>query len=164
MNKADNFEVELVSFPETAVAVYEHRAAPSLLGNSIAQFISWRKENGLSPTKSKTFNIIYDDPGVTANANFRFDLACTIKKAVEENKQGVISKVIPAGQCAKVRLIGGDEKSAAVINFLYHQWLSESSFALRDFPLFLERVSFFPAVTEADSIIDIYLPIHKIDE
>ena len=134
MNKADNFEVELVSFPETAVAVYEHRAAPSLLGNSIAQFISWRKENGLSPTKSKTFNIIYDDPGVTANANFRFDLACTIKKA------------------------------AAVINFLYHQWLSESSFALRDFPLFLERVSFFPAVTEADSIIDIYLPIHKIDE
>ena len=159
MNNADNFQVELVSFPDTKIAVYEHRAAPNLLANSIVQFINWRKENALPPSKSKTFNLIYDDPNITADADYRFDIACAITAPVGENQQGVISKTIPAGQCAKVRLTGSDEKLATVINFLYGQWLSQSSFTLRDYPLFLERVSFYPSVAQEDAIIDIYLPI-----
>lgn len=159
MNNAGNFQVELVHFPQTNIAVYEHRAAPNLLEFSLAQFISWRKENALPPSKSKTFNIIYDDPNVTADADYRFDIACEVKGRVSENQYGVISKKIPAGQCAKVRLVGNDDKLAAVISFLYDQWLRQSTFTLRDYPLFLQRLSFYPEVTAAEAIIDIYLPI-----
>lgn len=159
MNSAGNFQVELVHFAETNIAVYEHRAALNLLEFSLAQFISWRKENALPPSKSKTFNIIYDDPNVTADANYRFDIACEVKGRVADNPYRVMSKKIPAGQCAKVRLVGNDDKLAAVINFLYDPWLRQSTFTLRDYPLFLQRLSFYPEVTEAEAVTDIYLPI-----
>jgi AraC family transcriptional regulator len=44
---------------------------------------------------------------------------------------------------------------------LYSQWLASSGFELRDFPLFIERVSFYPDVNEAETITDIYLPVLK---
>ncbi|MBA6392323.1 GyrI-like domain-containing protein [Colwellia sp. BRX10-3] len=159
MNKEEFFQVELVDFPATKIAAFEHRAAPNLIGRSITQFIAWRKENALPPSKSKTFNIIYDDPNVTADADYRFDIACAIKDSVVGNQQGVINKIIPAGQCAKVRITGNDDKLGTVINFLYSRWLPQSIFTLRDYPLFLERVIFYPEVAEADAIMDIYLPI-----
>jgi len=153
--------IEIVNFPETNVAVLEHRAAPNLIGNSIATFISWRKEHSLPPSKSKTFNFIYDDPNITPPNEYRFDIACGISGDVCENAQGVIKKIIPAGLCAKYRLLGSDDRLGTVIQFLYSQWLASSGFELRDFPLFIERVSFYPDVNEAETITDIYLPVLK---
>ena len=69
--------------------------------------------------------------------------------------------MIPAGLCAKYRLLGSDDRLGAVIQFLYSQWLASSGFELRDFPLFIERVSFYPDVNEAETITDIYLPVLK---
>ena len=159
MPKDINFQVSQVSFPETSIAVLQHRASPSLLGNSIAQFIHWRKANGLPPSKSKTFNLIYDDPSTTKPNKYRFDIACEIHTEVRENLQGVIHDVIPAGQCAKIRHQGSDDNLLPAIDYLYTQWLKKSGKALRDFPLFLERVSLYPDVSEAETITDIYLPI-----
>ena len=159
MPKDENFQVTLVSFPETSIAVLQHRASPSLLGNSIAQFILWHKANGLPANKSKTFNLIYDDPITTAPDSYRFDIACEIYTEVTENQQGVIHHVIPAGQCVKIRHQGSDDSLAPAIQYLYTRWLQGSGKALRDFPLFLERVSLYPDVSEAETITDIYLPI-----
>ncbi|WP_331245824.1 hypothetical protein [Pseudoalteromonas luteoviolacea] len=39
--------------------------------------------------------------------------------------------------------------------------MPDSVYQLRDFPIFLERVCFFPEVAEYDAITDIYLPIIK---
>lgn len=159
MTEGGKFQVSVVDFAQTSIAVLQHRAAPNLLGNSIAQFIQWRKVNALPPSKSKTFNLIYDDPNETKPADYRFDIACEIKNDVKENSQGVIHQIIPAGLCAKIRLEGSDDKLAAAISYLYAQWLNESDAQLRDFPLFLERVTLYPEVSEAETITDIYLPI-----
>ena len=161
MHFNENNAIEIIDFQETNVAVLEHRGAPNLIGNSIATFISWRKEHGLPPSKSKTFNFIYDDPNITPPNEYRFDIACGISGEVCENAQGVINKTIPAGTCAKYRLIGSDDRLGTVIQFLYSQWLAKSGFELRDFPLFIERVSFYPDVSEAGTITDIYLPVVK---
>ncbi len=75
MHLDENVQVELVHYPATPIAVLQHRGAPNLLGNSIAQFIRWRKENALPPCKSKTFNLIYDDP----NANNTVSLYAMVK-------------------------------------------------------------------------------------
>lgn len=159
MNNKANFNVEIVDFPETSIAVIEHRAAPNLLGNTIQKFIAWRKLNALPPTKSKTFNLIYDDPNTTAPNEYRFDLCCKVNQDVKENDHGVINKKIPAGKCALIRHIGSDDSIGVAVNYLYSNWLLTSDYEIRDYPMFFERVSFFPEVAEKDLITDIYLPL-----
>jgi len=159
MNENSDFKVELIDFPETSIAVKEHRGAPNLLGSTIQKFIEWRKINQLSPSKSKTFNLVYDDPAVTAPEEYRFDLCCSIDCKVEPNDYGIVSKKIPSGKCAVVRHIGSDDSIGEVVNFLYFKWLLDSGFEVRDFPIFFERISFFPEVSENEMITDIYLPI-----
>ncbi len=159
MNDTPDFPVELIEFPETSIAVMEHRGAPNRLGSTIHKFIEWRKQNQLPPSKCKTFNLVYDDPSVTAPEDFRFDLCCSINDDIEPNDFGVVTKSIPAGKCAVVRHIGSDDTIGVTVNFLYSKWLNNSDFELRDFPLFFERVSFFPEVPENEMITDVYLPI-----
>ncbi|MFC3094455.1 helix-turn-helix domain-containing protein [Alteromonas sediminis] len=159
MNENSDFKVKLIDFPETLLAVMEHRGAPNLLGKTIQKFIAWRKISHLPPNKSKTFNLIYDDPAVTGPENFRFDVCCSVDNGVEPNDFGIVSKTIPKGRCAVVRHIGSDESIGVVVNFLYSKWLLDSDFEVRDFPIFFERVSFFPEVPENEMITDIYLPI-----
>ena len=159
MNEQADFDVEVVHFPETLVAVKEHRDAPNLMSHTIKDFISWRKLNKLPPNISRTFNLLYDDPSLTKPEEFRFDLCCSVHSTVGENSHGVMTKTIQAGQCAKIRHIGSDDAIGVVINYLYKTWLIGTKFEVRDFPIFLERVSFYPEVSENEMITDIYLPI-----
>lgn len=159
MSQNVNFDAKIVDFPKTLIAVMEHRAAPSLIGHTIKKFIVWRKENRLPPSKSKTFNLVYDDPNITEPENYRFDVCCSIDNAVEESASGIMNKVIPAGKCAVIRHIGSDDSIGLAVQYLYSEWLNNSNFEIRDFPIFFERVSFFPEVSESEMITDVYLPI-----
>ncbi|WP_278357921.1 AraC family transcriptional regulator [Idiomarina abyssalis] len=159
MNNGTKFNVDVKAFPETLIAVMEHRGSPSLLGSSLQKFIEWRKLNHLPPSKSKTFNLVYDDPNVTAPDDYRLDIACSVDKPVAANDYGIVNKVIPAGRCAVVRHIGSDDSIGVIVSFLYTQWLPKSEVEVRDFPIYFERVSFFPDVPENEMITDIYLPI-----
>lgn len=156
-----HFNVKTVEYPETLIAAMEHRGAPNLLGNTIRKFITWRKENRLPPNKSKTFNLLYDDPEITSPEDYRFDVCCSVPQKVEENSSDVVNKLIPAGECALVRHVGSDDSIATIVNYLYSDWLPKSGFVTRDFPLFLERVNFFPDVPENELVTDIYLPIEQ---
>ncbi|MBJ7267843.1 AraC family transcriptional regulator [Idiomarina abyssalis] len=159
MDNGTKFNVDIKAFPETLIAVMEHRGSPSLLGSSLQKFIEWRKLNHLSPSKSKTFNLVYDDPNVTAPDDYRLDIACSVDKPVAANDYGIVNKVIPAGRCAVIRHIGSDDSIGVIVSFLYTQWLPKSEIEVRDFPIYFERVSFFPDVPENEMITDIYLPI-----
>ncbi|KST65975.1 AraC family transcriptional regulator [Mastigocoleus testarum] len=152
-------QVRIVDFREAKVAVLEHHGSPQLLGNSIQKFIEWRKQNQISPKTSKTFNVIYNDPKTTEPEKFHFDICASVRSGVKDNKFGVITKVIPAGRCAVLRHVGTDENLGESVNYLYKQWLPLSGEELRGFPLFVERVSFFPDVPEHEAIADIYLPL-----
>jgi AraC family transcriptional regulator len=165
-----NINVELVNFPEVNVAIYQHRGAPYLLGESIQKFIHWRKQHKLSPNISRTFNLIYDDPNTIEAEKFRFDLcvqlpsilASNMYSAIKQslsNEENMTKDVIPAGLCAKVRHVGSDDQLSEVIHYLYGEWLPNQKKSLRDFPLFFERVSFFPDVSEHEMITDVYLPL-----
>jgi len=158
--------VEIVDFPLINIAAYEHRNAPYLLGDSIQKFITWRKQHKLSPKVSRTFNMVYDDPIKTKPEDYRFDLCAQLPSApsviIEESlaaETAMRKLVIPAGKCAKVRHIGSDEKFGEIISYLYGEWLASQEVSLRDFPLFFERVSFYPDVSEHEMITDIYLPL-----
>ena len=151
--------VNIVAFPETRVAAFEHRGDPRLIGNSVRTFIEWRKQNKLPAKLSATFNILYDNPADTAPADYRFDICAATEREVADNDIGVVAKTIPGGRCAVLRHIGSDDTLASSVSYLYADWLPQSGEQLRDFSLFLQRVSFFPDVPEHESVVDVFLPL-----
>ena len=170
-NSVSNIDIKRVLFPETPVAVLEHRETPTLIGDTIRQFILWRKANSLSPAVSDTFNLVYDDPNNIPADEYRLDLCVSLKlKTIEKvtakvipkvkrNDVGVITKVIPGGYCAMFRHFGAEEGMRAAIDYLYQHWLNENNEQPGQFPLFFHRVNFFPDVAEHEMITDVYLPL-----
>jgi AraC family transcriptional regulator len=152
-------DVKIVDFPSTRVAALTHHGDPRLLGDTIREFIAWRRQNQLHPSVSATFNVWHEDPQVTPPEAFRMDLCAATDRPIPDNPQGVTEKVIPAGRCAVLRHVGSDDTLETTIRFLYAAWLPNSGEELRDFPLFFQRVRFFPDVPEHETIIDVFLPL-----
>jgi len=155
-------KVRVIMFKEVKVAVLEHRGNPNLVGNSARKFIEWRKQNNLSPQVSSTFNILYDEPSETSPEDFRLDICASTERDVADNPFGVVEKTIPGGRCAVLRHIGDDANLGESITYLYSKWLPSSGEEPRDFPLFLQRVKFFPDVAEHEAVIDVFLPLKLI--
>lgn len=151
--------VQLRNFPETRVAVLQHRGDPALLGESLRRFIDWRRQNRLPPTRSATFNLLYDDPGDTPPGRFRLDLCAATEASVVANDQGVVPLALPAGRCAVLRHVGPDDTLGGSVRYLYDRWLPQSGETPRDFPLFVQRLSFLPDVPERELTSDIFLPL-----
>ncbi|QAU22619.1 DNA gyrase inhibitor [Dyella sp. M7H15-1] len=152
-------QIRLVDVEEIPIAVFEHRGDPNLLGDSIRQFIEWRKQRHLPHGRHATFNILYDDPCEVAPSSYRFDLCVAIDQAIEDNSFGIVSKTIPAGRCAVLRHVGSDDTLGQSVAYLYSEWLPQSGEESRNFPVYLQRVCFFPDVPEHEAIVDIFLPI-----
>ncbi|MEN9518983.1 MAG: hypothetical protein RLZZ381_1571 [Cyanobacteriota bacterium] len=150
--------VKVILFPETKVAVLEHCGDPNAIKNSIRKFIEWR-QNHLPPHNSKTFNILYNDLAETSPEDFRLDICASTEWEVADNSFGVVEKIIPAGRCAVLRHIGNEANLGESITYFYSKWLPSSTEELRDFPLFLQRVKFFPDVPEHEAVIDLFLPL-----
>lgn len=154
-------QVKVVQFPETKVAVLEHRGDPRRIGDSVRKFIAWRKENGLPPRLSATFNLLHDNLEEVAPEDFRMGLCAATDREVKENPHGVVGGTIPGGRCAVLRHTGSDDTLGASVRYLYAEWLPTSGEEPRDFPLFLQRVRFFPDVPEHEAVTDVLLPLKE---
>ena len=152
-------QVRVDTFPDTRVAVLEHRGDPRQLGESIRKFIAWRKQNRLPPRLSATFNIFYDDPANTEPDAFRLDLCAAIEHDVAANELGIVTRIIPGGRCAVLRHVGSDDNLGNALKFLYMTWLPQSGEELRDFPPYVQRIKFFPEVPEHEAVTDAFLPL-----
>jgi AraC family transcriptional regulator len=151
--------VRIVTFPTTRVAALEHCGTPLRLGDSVRRFIDWRRAHKLPPARSATFNLVYNDPDETPPEEFRFGLCAATDAPVEPNEAGIRPLSIPGGRCALLRHEGSDDHLGYSIRHLYATWLPASGAELRDFPLFMQRVAFFPDVPDSEAITDIYLPL-----
>jgi AraC family transcriptional regulator len=151
-----NKSVEIIWVDKLDIAVLEHHGDPQHLDKSIQKFITWRKQNRVSPSNSSTFNILYNNPDQVSAENYRLDLCVTVNQSVNENPFGIINKTIPAGRCAVLRYIGTDDKVKFAIEYLVADWLPQSGEQPRNFPIYLQRISFFP---ENQAISDIFLPL-----
>ena len=153
--------VRVVDVEEQKVGLLMHRGDPGHLGDTIRQFISWRKSAGLHPSKSATFNIFYDDPEETPASEFRMGLCAATREAIADNDFGVEDFLIPAGRRAVIRHVGSDLGLGSSIRKLYRDWLPASGESPGDFPLYCQRVNLFPEVPEHEAIVDIYLPLRS---
>ncbi|RWQ01185.1 AraC family transcriptional regulator [Mesorhizobium sp.] len=151
-------DVNIADVPKTPVAVLQHRGNPALVAEAIQKFIAWRRAVGLSAASSATYNVFHSDSDITPPDEFRLDICAATDRKIELNEQGVEAGVLPAGRCAVLRAIGAENVEPA-IEFLYRDWLPASGEALRDFPLYCQRVSIVPMVAEHEAITDIFLPL-----
>ncbi|HWM65190.1 MAG TPA: GyrI-like domain-containing protein [Steroidobacteraceae bacterium] len=156
-NRAD--EVRVVDFTATRVATLEHRGDPAGLDDSVNKFITWRRQNGLPPAASATFNILYDKLPACDPDEFRFDLCAATDRDIAANELGVVAKTIPGGKCAVLRHVGSEAGIGETLYCLFAQWLPTSGAELRDFPVFFQRVSFAPEVPAHESVTDVFLPL-----
>jgi AraC family transcriptional regulator len=156
-NRAD--EVRVVDFTATRVATLEHRGDPAGLDDSVNKFITWRRQNGLPPAASATFNILYDKLPASDPDEFRFDLCAATDRDIAANELGVVAKTIPGGKCAVLRHVGSEAGIGETLYCLFAQWLPTSGAELRDFPVFFQRVRFAPEVPAHESVTDVFLPL-----
>lgn len=152
-------DVTIQEVPPTPVAIMEHRGPPAKVGETIQRFIAWRKANGLSPRTSKTFNIFHSDPRTIDPSDYRLDLCAGTERVFDDGDQGVVSDVIPGGRCAVLRIVGNTDDLEPAALYLYREWLPQSGQEARDFPLYCQRVSFFPEVPEHEAVADLFLPL-----
>ncbi|MQP65580.1 helix-turn-helix domain-containing protein [Niveispirillum sp. SYP-B3756] len=152
-------QVRLVDFPATRVAFLRHQGDPALIGDSIRRFIAWRRANRLPPDLSATFNIFHDDPDSVPPDAYRLDICAAITGPLAPNKAGVAEGRIQGGPCAVLRQVGSGDDLRAAARFLYRQWLPASGREARGFPLFAQRLRFFPDVPEDQAVTDLFLPL-----
>jgi AraC family transcriptional regulator len=152
-------QVWIVETPDIAVAVMEHRGDPALTGDTVRRFIAWRQRAGLPPRSSATFNILQADPETAPPEAYRLDLCVATDRVPGGEDDGVRPGLIPGGRCATLRLTGAVDDLRPTVSFLYADWLPRSGEELRDFPVYVQRVRFFPDVPEHEAITDVFLPL-----
>lgn len=153
-------DVRIVNVNPIAVAVLEHRGDPALLNGSVARFMEWRKESGLSPVaRSRTFGVPYNDPNKTPPAEFRFDICGSVHAPVPANRHGLITKAIPGGRCAMTRHLGSLDRISDTVYGLYRDWLPRSGEECRDFPVYFKYMNLKPETQEHALVTNVYLPL-----
>ena len=153
-----NVEVEIVQFPETRVAVLEHRGAPALEHETALRLVRWRIENRLPPERHRNYGIHYTNPLTTPPSEHRVDFCVSVDVEVGSNPYGVVNKVIPTLRCAKARHLGDRSMNLAAV-YLYESWLPHSGEQPGDFPMFFHYVNVGPQVRVEEMITDVYLPL-----
>ncbi|MGI4745358.1 MAG: AraC family transcriptional regulator [Janthinobacterium lividum] len=152
-------DVTIRSVPPTPIAIMEHRGDPATIGATIRRFIAWRKVTGLTPKVSLTFNVFHSDPRTTPPAEYRMDLCVGTDRPIGASDEYVKAGVIPSGRCAVVRVVGNTDNLEPAALYLYRNWLPPSGEEARDFPLYCQRLSFFPEVPEREAIAELFLPL-----
>lgn len=157
-----NFSIDDVIVREEVdipVVFMSHRGDPERLGETIRRFIAWRKASGVRAATNATYTIFHTDPDSVATEDYRIDLAAATTRAITPADEGMEAGLIPAGRCAVLRIIGQSDNLRSAAEFLYGQWLPASGEEPREFPLYAQRVRFFPDVPEHEAMTDLYLPL-----
>lgn len=153
-------EVTIREVPDVPVACMTHQGDPATIHATVRRFIAWRQSNGLADRELPLFGVFPTDTRVTALENFRMDICIGTASPIPSNDDGVHTSLIPGGPCATLRVLGaaGDDLEPAAL-FLYRDWLPQSGEEPRDFPIYCERVKFFPLVPVEEAVTDLFLPL-----
>jgi AraC family transcriptional regulator len=151
-------QVEIRDVAATPVAVLEHRGDRARLNETIEKFIRWRKEKGLSPETSSTFNIFRSERTPANPDDYSMDMC--VGTAIEADDDVMKRGEIPGGRCAVLRVNGASHNLEPAALYLYRDWLPESGEEARDFPIYCQRyINFRPDAAEHEVVAELFLPL-----
>lgn len=152
-------DVQMVIFPQTRVAMLEHRGDPAREHDSVRKLVAWKLENRLlDPQKHRTYGVHFTHPETVAPEDHRVLFCLSYEGEVEPNPYGIQSFVLPELRCARARDIGSRLNNKAVV-YLFQEWLPHSGESLGDFPPLFHYVNVGPQVKPEEMITDVYLPL-----
>ncbi len=154
-------DVTIRDVPPTRVAIMRHRESPATLGATIRRFIAWRKAEGLHPSKHPTFNIWHSERVPEDPDHYSVDLCVGTDGVINPRGEAITEGEIPGGRCAVLRVIGHTDDLEPAARYLYSEWLPHSGEDVRDFPIYCQRVRFFPEVPEHEAVADLFLPLKQ---
>lgn len=152
-------DVTIREVPDTPVAIMEHRGDPAALGATIQRFIAWRIAANLHPSRHPTFNVWRSERRPARPADYSVDLCVGTDQAVALSGEGIKAGVIPGGRCAVLRVVGYTDNLEPAALYLYRDWLPASGEEARDFPIYCQRLRFFPEVPEHETVAEVFLPL-----
>lgn len=152
-------DVTIRDVPTTRVAIMEHRGNPATLPATIQRFIAWRRAAGLHPSTSPTFNVWRSERRPADPADYSVDLCVGTDRPIAADGDGIKAGEIPGGRCAVLRIVGYTDNLEPAALYLYRDWLPASGEEARDFPIYCQRVSFFPEVPEHETVAELFLPL-----
>ncbi len=138
------------------IAELVHHGSPQKVGDTIRRFIEVRKANDLPPPRHATYNLLYADPNESPD-DYRLGLCVATDRDLSAH--GLVANAIPGGRVAVLRYAGFSDDLRDAVAWFYGQWLPQSGEELRDFPIYVQRVKFFPEVAENEAVTDIFLPL-----
>ncbi|CCD92534.1 putative Transcriptional regulatory protein, AraC/XylS family with a AraC_E_bind domain [Bradyrhizobium sp. ORS 375] len=152
-------DVIIRDVPSTRVAIIAHRGDPAALGATIQRFIAWRKAAGLHPKTHPTFTVWRSERRPASPADYSVDLCVGTGQPIAAHDEQVKLGEIPGGRCAVLRIVGNTHNLEPAALYLYRDWLPASGEEVRDFPIYCQRLSFFPEVPEHEAVADLFLPL-----
>ena len=157
--EARSMDVEIVVFPETKVALIEHRGSPALEHETARKLIAWKLENRLlDQSKYRSYGLHYTDSRDTPPSQHHVDFCLSIERDVGPNPHGITTRVIPRCRCARARDVGSRSNNRAAV-YLAEVWLPQSGESLADLPLIFHYVNVGPDIKEEEMITDVYVPL-----
>ena len=106
-----------------------------------------------------TFNVWRSERRPASSADYRVDLCVGTDKPIEARGEQVKAGEIPGGHCAVLKVVGNTGNLEPATLYLYCDWLSASGEEVRDFPIYCQRLSFFPEVAEHEAVAELLLPL-----
>ena len=58
-----------------------------------------------------------------------------------------------------LRVVGNTDNPEPAAPYLYRKWLPASGEEARHFPIYCQRLSFFPEVLEHETVAEVFLPL-----
>ncbi|MDN3680291.1 AraC family transcriptional regulator [Vibrio tapetis subsp. quintayensis] len=151
--------VNIIEFSGARVAAITHIGPLYLIGSAIKSLSDWCEDHNINMNDQRLFNLVEDDSIQPTSDEYTCEVCVSTELDITNNEHGAVEKNIPAGRCAVIRHVGSDHDIGRTIKYLYSQWLDSSKEALRDAPIFFERIIVFPNVDDAAVTTDIYLPL-----
>ena len=152
-------DVTIRDVSTTKVAIMEHRGSPATLPATLQRFIAWRKAAGLHPSTSPTFNVWRSERRPAQPSDYSVDLCVGTDRPIAADDAEVKPGEIPGGRCAVLRVVGYTDNLEPAALYLYRDWLPASSEEVRDFPIYCQRLRFFPEVPEHETVAELFLPL-----
>ncbi|MBR0735674.1 AraC family transcriptional regulator [Bradyrhizobium liaoningense] len=152
-------DVTIRDVPTTKVAIMEHRGDPATLPATIQRFIAWRKAAGLHSSTHPTFNVWRSERRPSTPADYSVDLCVGTDRPIAAVGEAIKAGEIPGGRCAVLRVVGYTDNLEPAALYLYRDWLPASGEEARDFPIYCQRLSFFPDVPEHETVAELFLPL-----
>ncbi|HEY7644292.1 MAG TPA: GyrI-like domain-containing protein [Hyphomicrobiales bacterium] len=128
-----------------------HRQFTATFGLSVHRYIQ------LARLKRASYRLAYRRPG--SPADYSVDLCVGTGGPIEANGESIKAGEIPGGRCAVLRVVGNTDNLEPPALYLYRDWLPASGEELRDFPIYCQRLSFFPEVPEHEAVAEVFLPL-----